>query len=411
VKVLGETVEMVRVGDLKPHPRNPRKGNVGAIRESIEANGFYGAVVAQRSTSHVLAGNHRLLAAREAGADALPVIWVDVADDVALRILLADNRTNDLATYDTTALTELLQDIIAEVGDLAGTGYDKDALDALVAEVAPGADSDLAALVDKAAELAEKWGTKRGQVWTIPSKNAKHKTHRLMCGDSTNAGDVARLLGGEEPNLMVTDPPYGVEYDPEWRRDAGVNKNEGKMGKVQNDERADWTEAWDLFPGNVAYVWHAGVRTSEVLASLSRSKFEARSQIVWRKDRFALSRGHYHWQHEPCWYVVRKGGGASWAGDRSQSTVWDIPSRDDSGSGHGTQKPLECMARPIRNHKGDVYDPFVGSGTTILAAESLGRACFAMEIDPSYLGVVLERLHGSGLAPQMEPEAEDAAED
>ena len=406
MKIINEALESVALGKLKPHPRNPRQGDVGAIHQSIEANGFYGAVVAQKSTGHVLAGNHRLLAAKHTNAEEIPVMWVDVDDATALRILLADNRTNDLASYDDGALAELLTSIMQDEGTLDGTGYDGDALDQLLADLGQlgGEDSDPGAQVDRAAGLAEKWGTERGQVWVIPSKTAKHKTHRLMCGDSTSAEDVARLLDGNEPNLMVTDPPYGVEYDPAWRAEAGVNKNQGKMGKVQNDDRVDWSEAWALFPGAAAYVWHAGKFTTQVQASMEGSGFETRSQIVWAKDRFALSRGHYHWQHEPCWYMVRKAGGAEWAGDRSQSTLWTIPVRDDSGMGHGTPKPLECMARPIRNHKGDVYDPFVGSGTTLVAAESLGRACYAMEVDPGYVGVILERLHGLGLAPALEPE-------
>jgi len=193
---------------------------------------------------------------------------------------------------------------------------------------------------------------------------------------------------------MVTDPPYGVDYDPSWRARAGVNLNAGKLGKVSNDSRADWSEAWALFKGDVAYVWHGGLHAGEVEQSLIATGFEIRSQIVWAKDRFALSRGDYHWKHEPAFYVVRKGKRGHWAGDRSQSTVWVIPARDDGGHGHGTQKPVECMARPIINNSkpGDaVYEPFSGSGTTIIAAESTGRRCFAIELDPLYVDVAVNR--------------------
>ena len=153
-------------------------------------------------------------------------------------------------------------------------------------------------------------------------------------------------MAASQPHLMVTDPPYGVDYDPAWRGRAGVNANTGKMGRVANDDRADWREAWALFPGEVAYVWHAGRFASTVQDSLEACGFEIRAQIIWGKDRFALSRGHYHWQHEPCWYAVR--GTAHWSGDRSQSTLWRIPAREDGGHGHGTQKPVECMRRPMR---------------------------------------------------------------
>jgi DNA modification methylase len=191
---------------------------------------------------------------------------------------------------------------------------------------------------------------------------------------------------------MVTDPPYGVKYDPKWRAEAGVNKNKAKLGEVLNDDRADWREAWELFPGDVAYVWHAGLFAKIVQESLEAVGFEVRSQIVWAKDRFALSRGHYHWQHEPCWYAVR--GKAHWSGDRSQATLWEIKSRDDNGVGHGTQKPVECMRRPIENNSepGDaVYEPFSGSGTTIIAGEMTGRRVFAIELNPAYVDVAVRR--------------------
>lgn len=167
------------------------------------------------------------------------------------------------------------------------------------------------------------------------------------------------------------------------------------MGEVQNDGRADWREAWALFPGAVSYVWHAGRYGSVVQASLEATGFEIRAQLIWRKETFAISRGHYHWAHEPCFYAVRSGKSARWSGDRSQSTVWEIGRRDPTGStNHGTQKPVECMARAIRNHgtPGDlIYDPFLGSGTTVIAAETLGRRCYGLEIDPRYVDVIVTR--------------------
>ncbi len=161
---------------------------------------------------------------------------------------------------------------------------------------------------------------------------------------------------------------------------------------MTNDDTADWRAAWALFPGAVAYVWHAGLKASIVEASLAASGFELRSQIIWAKDRMALSGGDYHWQHEPCWYAVRDGGKGHRTPDRSQSTLWAIPSREDSGHGHGTQKPVECMARPMRNHEAPtVYDPFCGSGSTLIAAEQLGRTCYVIEIEPGYCQIAIDR--------------------
>jgi DNA modification methylase len=176
------------------------------------------------------------------------------------------------------------------------------------------------------------------------------------------------------------------------------------MGVVMNDDRADWRNAWALFPGAVAYVWCASMHNDVVIASLEACGFKRRSQIIWAKDRFALGRGDYHWQHEPCWYVVKEA--AHWCGDRRQSTLWDIPAREDRGHGHGTQKPVECMRRPILNNScagQAVYDPFVGSGTTLIAAEMTARACHAIELSPLYVDVAVRRWQAfTGKAAMLE---------
>lgn len=402
--ILNQTVETVAIGALSPHPRNVNQGDIGAIHQSIEVNGFWGTVVAQRSTGHILAGNHRWMAAKQSGAEEIPVAWVDVDDEAALRILLADNRTTRLGHDDPQGLADLLKELLDSTGTLDGTGFDPDDLDELLADIGekPSAGEDPGAQTDRAEELREKWGTERGQIWAIPSASVPGNSHRLMCGDSTSAEDVARLLAGAEPRLMVTDPPYGVDYDPSWRQDALGPDAERRLGQVENDGTADWTEAWRLFPGVVTYCWHADRHASTVQASLEAAGFEIRCQIIWAKDRMAISRGAYHWQHEPCWYAVRKGGTAEWVGDRSQTTLWQIGVMavgDADMKTHGTQKPLECMERPVRHHAGDVYEPFAGSGTTLVASERQARTCYAIELSPAYVAVILERLTGMGLSP------------
>lgn len=243
--------------------------------------------------------------------------------------------------------------------------------------------------------------------------------HRLVVGDCTEPSVVARLLEGvPAPHLMVTDPPYGVNYDPAWRARAGLNSlATAAIGKVSNDSRADWRDAWALFPGSVCYVWHGGLHAGPVQESLVAAGFRVRAQIVWVKQRPVIGRGHYHWQHEPAlyagkdgepdhWqdhrfeeahetaaYAARDGEASGWQGSRRQRTVWPIE-HAKSDTGHGTQKPVECMRRPMLNSsaEGDaVYDPFVGSGTSIIAAEMTARRCFAVELDPVYADVAVKR--------------------
>ena len=222
--------------------------------------------------------------------------------------------------------------------------------------------------------------------------------HRLVCGDATDPDIVALALDGRVPHMMVTDPPYGVGYDPAWRGKvidaaSGRPKAAFALGTVLNDDQADWRRAWHLFPGDVAYVWHSALHGDVVRASLEASRFQIRSQIIWDKGRLIISRGHYHWRHEPCWYAVRKGRTGRWAGDRKQTTVWLMPHRR-SETGHATQKPIDAMRRPMLNNSqpGDgIYDPFVGSGTTIMAAETSGRIAHAIELNPAYVAIAIAR--------------------
>lgn len=218
--------------------------------------------------------------------------------------------------------------------------------------------------------------------------------HRLVCGDSTSADVVGKLLGDVKPHLMVTDPPYGVEYDPSWRAKAGVNTATAATGKVLNDDNADWRDAWALFPGDVAYVWHADRFSPVVAESLQVCGFAMRALIIWGKSQLVMGRGDYHSQHEPCWYAVRKKGTGHWAGDRKQSTLWSIDKPRKSETGHSTQKPVECMKRPIENNSSPgqaVYEPFSGSGTTIIAGEMTGRSVYAIELNPAYVDVAVKR--------------------
>ena len=198
---------------------------------------------------------------------------------------------------------------------------------------------------------------------------------------------------------MVTDPPWGVNYDADWRNQQGLRSNGDSLGaravgKVLNDDRADWGEVWALFPGDVAYIWHGGATAHIVANSIEENGFNIRAQIIWAKNNMVIGRGNYHPKHEPCWYIVRQGSKGHWSGGRKQTTVWDIPKPLKSETGHSTQKPVECMKRPIENNSSPgqaVYEPFSGSGTTIIAGEMTGRSVHAIELEPGYVDVAIKR--------------------
>jgi DNA modification methylase len=377
------SVELRPLDAVRPYANNPRQNDdaVEAVAESIRRFGFRQPIVVD-ADGVIVAGHTRFRAAQRLGLATVPVhVATDLTADEIRAYRLADNKTAELASWDTSMLSIELDALRGAGIDWTLLGFDEEELAKLLAPAGTEGLTDPDAVPEKPVDPV----TKPGDLWLLGK-------HRLLCGDSTSATDVARLLDGAVPALMVTDPPYGVEYDPEWRMDAGLTGNTARMGKVMNDDRADWTEAWKLFPGDVAYVYHAGVFASTVQQSLERAGFAIRAQIIWAKDRLALSRGDYHWQHEPCWYAVREGGKGHRTDDRTQTTLWSIPARDDAGHGHGTQKPVECMERPVRNHLADtVYEPFAGSGTTVIACERTGRACLAMELDPGYCDVVVRR--------------------
>jgi len=332
----------------------------------------------------ILAGNGVTEAAAEAGITRVRVIEASGDELIAVRrsgltpaqkraLAIYDNRTGELATWD---FDQLKADV--DAGLSLQPFWTEEETAALLAKHFPPAEG----LTDPDAVPDER------ATDIVPGDLFELGRHRLICGDSTDALVVDKVLAGVKPHLMVTDPPYGVNYDPAKAR---APSKDSARGKVLNDDRSDWREAWSLFTGSVAYIWHAMRTSGTVFSSLEDCGFEVRSEIVWDKGRLVMSRGHYHPQHESCWYAVRDT--ASWSGGTKQSTVWLIH-HQKSETGHGAQKPVECMRRPIENnssHGQAVYEPFSGSGTTIIAAEQTGRACYAIELNPTYVQVAIDR--------------------
>jgi DNA modification methylase len=375
-----------RVDALIPSVRNARThsdAQVAQIAASIREFGFTSPILTDGAHG-VIAGHGRLLAAQQLGLAEVPTIELSHLTATQRRAyMLADNRLALSAGWDDALLRLELGDLRDEGFDLALTGFGLDEIGTLLTDAPDGLTDP-----DQVPEVPETPVSRTGDVWLLGR-------HRLACGDSTDAATVERVLARVRPHLMVTDPPYGVDYDPAWRNAALDGSGTKRTGRVLNDHRADWREAWSLFPGDVAYVWHGALHATTVAESLAACGFGIRAQIIWAKERLVLGRGHYHWQHEPCWYAVRDGSTGHWAGDRKQTTLWQIPSRDqDVDTTHGTQKPVECMRRPIENNSSPgqaVYEPFSGSGTTIIAAETSGRACHAIELSPAYVDVAVLR--------------------
>lgn len=385
-RILGSTEEapdqlVANPRNWRTHPATQRM----ALRGSLDTVGWVQQIIVNKRTGNVVDGHARVEEALSRNEPTVPVLWVDLSEDEEMLVLATLDPIAAMAQAD----DEKLRLLVAEVA------VDDEGLRALLEDLAPA--DPKAGLTDPDAvpELADDSGIKPGDLFALGN-------HRLMCGDSTKAEDVARLLGGAKPALMITDPPYGVDYDPAWRNDVAAGRGvvaSRRLGVVANDDRSDWTEAWALAPSSVAYVWHGGLHAASVGASLAVVGFDVRSQIIWVKPKITFGRGAYHWKHEPCYYAVRDGATAGWIGDRKQDTVWEIDhlnfksraTDEDPWTEHSTQKPVECMARPMRNHGGDVYEPFCGSGTTIIAAEQLSRRCYAMEIDPRYVAVAIKR--------------------
>ncbi len=382
---------------LLANPRNWRihpEAQQGALASVLDEVGWVGQVLVNRRTGHLVDGHLRVELALSRQEPSVPVTYVDLSESEEALVLASLDPLAGMAVADQEKLRELLEGVTISSDDLA----------AMLATLMPK-DRTGKTDPDEVPDVPAEPYVKPGELWLLGD-------HRLLCGDATNAEDVTRLLDGAEPALLATDPPYGVSLDPTWR--DGVYNGLGPAEKpymrtkghrnttLSGDTRVDWSEAFALVPSlKVGYVWHAGVHAAAVADGLVRIGFEIVSQVIWDKGLFALGRSWYHWRHEPCWVVRKPGAKVPFLGERNQSTVWEAPSPKMIMSGskeakedHPAQKPVVLAETPIANHLkvGEaVYDPFLGSGTTVIAAERLERRCYAMELDPRYAQVAIER--------------------
>jgi len=360
-----EDVPLERMHEAPWNPRTISEFQLRALKESLQT---YGAVepVVLNADGMILGGHQRFAAAADLGWSSLPAVRVDLDERQAKVLNLALNRIS--GDWDETGLARVLSEVTEPGSEILVAGFDEDDVKEILARL-DGPVATVAGGDDLPAEVEPR--TNKGDLWLLGE-------HRLLCGDATNAEDV-------------------VNYDPEWRNVEAEKGNLAyaarRVGKVTNDDRSDWSAAWALTPSDVLYSWHPAGAPSLVHAkALQDSGFEIRMQIIWAKSNFPIGRGDYHVRHEPCWYAVRKGKASKRTKDRTQTTLWEVDLDANVAGGMSTQKPLECMARPIRNHElSEVYDPFCGSGTTLIAAETLERTCYAMEIDPHYCDVIVQR--------------------
>jgi DNA modification methylase len=383
-------IALARLVEAEWNANRVSKGTLAKIRRSLERFGCVENLVARphparKGSFEVLSGNHRLRLLLELGYPSAPVVVVSLDDAQARLLAQTLNRTR--GRDDPQAYAELLDQVLSEldVSEVVSLLPETEAtIDQVLRELA-GAQP-----AEPALERPSEPRSRAGELYELGP-------HRLLCGDATDAEQVALLMGGESAALMATDPPYGVNVDHGWRDGLRQRRGSARAGRLANDDRCDWREAFLLTAAPVAYVWHSALHCREAFDGLEAAGFEVRQQLIWVKQVHALSRAHYQWQHESCLYAVRRGAAAA---------VWEAPSPimacspagngsgGDAATAHPTQKPLELFERPILNHTAAgaiVYEPFAGSGTCLIAAEKTGRRCFAIELDPGWCDVIRDR--------------------
>ena len=377
------------------HPRAQRD----ALSAVLERVGWVSDVIVNRRTGYVVDGHLRVALAITKGEPSVPVKYVDLSPEEEALVLTTLDPIAAMAAADKEQLETLLRDLEGEDGAV------RDLLDSLAKN--QGIDlygeraADPGAELGRAEELQRKWGTERGQVWQVGE-------HRVMCGDSTSGADVGRLMAGETAQLMVTDPPYGVNYelpgdDSNYKRKPAGIRNDN-LGAGQG---AFWTNALRHWPlDGDAYVFSpSGPLISTLCAAIEAAGMEHHQWLIWVKDRFVLGRGHFHYRHEHLWYGWK--GRTSWNGSRTEDSVWEAD-RPLESPDHPTMKPVALCARAVdasSRRGGLVIDPFLGAGATLAACEQRGRRGLGMEIEPRYVAVSLERLAGMGQEARLETSA------
>ncbi len=370
-------VEYIDISSLVLDPENEREhpaDNLKDIKNSLKHFGQQTPITVKRDDNVILKGNGTVIAAKELGWDKIWVKWNEFTEKKAKAYKIADNRSAEKAKWNKDLLSKSL-DALKDEFSLESLGFDDSWIK--VDPVAGLTDDD---------SVPEQVETrcKLGDLWILGE-------HRLVCGDSTDVLQVDRLMGGDKADMVFTDPPYGIDYK------GGSKKRE----EIANDNIPVLQFYRDFLvlaksvskSGASIYIWHASTETHNCINAAIDSGWQYKQYIIWKKNNSTFGRQDYHWQHEPCFYGWGKDGSHTWHGDRKQTTVWDID-RPSKSEDHPTMKPVELCERGILNSsKSDdiIYEPFCGSGSTLVACEKNHRKCYGMELNPHYCDVIITR--------------------
>ena len=376
-------MQLVPVSKLVPYVNNARTHSpeqILKLRSSLREFGFVNPVIVDREYN-VIAGHGRIAAAKEEGISEVPCVFVDHLTEAQKKAyILADNRMAMDAGWDEELLRVEIEALQGVDFDVSFTGFDENELSKLFDNGNEVQDDDF----DVDAELEKPIFSKSGDIWTLGR-------HRLICGDSTKPETFEALMQGNKANLVVTDPPYNVDY-------------KGTAGKIKNDNMADekfYTFLFDAFAqmyANMAddasiYVFHADTEGLNFRKAFSDAGFYLSGCCIWKKPSLVLGRSPYQWQHEPCLYGWKKTGKHQWYSDRKQTTIWEFEKSKKNGE-HPTMKPIPLLCYPIMNSSMSntlVLDPFGGSGSTLIACEQTDRSCYTCELDEKYCDVIVKR--------------------
>lgn len=376
-------MQLVDINKLIPYVNNARTHNaqqINKLRSSLREFGFINPVIIDRELN-VIAGHGRIMAAKEEGINEVPCVFVDYLTEAQKKAyILADNRMAMDAGWDEELLKVEIEALQAEDFDLSLTGFDESELAGFFDTADDAKDDDFD--VDK--ELEKPPVTKSGDLWLLGN-------HRLLCGDSTKEESYTLLMNGKKANLVVTDPPYNVNY-------------QGTAGKIKNDNLENDKFYQFLFDAFTCmekamaddasiYVFHADTEGLNFRKAFADAGFYLSGTCIWKKQSLVLGRSPYQWQHEPCLFGWKKNGKHQWYSDRKQTTIWEFDKPKKNGD-HPTMKPVPLLAYPIKNSSMSnciVLDPFGGSGSTLIACEQTSRICHTIELDEKYCDVIVKR--------------------